>query len=142
MFGYDSAFIGGTLSLPSFKSKFGLDSAAATALSANIVGCFQAGCFAGSLLGFPISERFGRRVDLMVAGLVFLIGAALQTGCTGQIGMMYAGRALTGIGVGASAMVVPIYIAELAPHTIRGRLIGVFEVALQVGKIDNTILNF
>lgn len=134
MFGYDSAFIGGTLALPSFQKSFGLDTGAATALKANIVSTFQAGCFFGSLMGFPVSEGFGRRMNLITAGLVFSIGAIVQTVSNGNLAMMYTGRAFTGLGVGASAMIVPIYISECAPPEIRGRLIGVFEVTLQVGK--------
>lgn len=54
MIGYDSAFIGGTLALPSFKDEFGLDKESASALaftSANIVSTYQAGCFFGALIG-------------------------------------------------------------------------------------------
>ncbi|KAH8890685.1 MFS quinate transporter QutD [Thozetella sp. PMI_491] len=142
MFGYDSAFIGGSLSLPSFKKSFGLDSAAATALSSNIVGTFQAGCFFGSLFGFPISENFGRRINLIVSGIVFIIGAVIQTVSNGNLGMMYAGRACTGLGVGSSAMIVPVYIAESSPPTIRGRLIGVFEVALQIASVCGFWVNY
>ena len=137
MFGYDSAFIGGTLALPSFQKSFGLDKSASTALMANIVSTFQAGCFFGSLFGFPISEKLGRKINLIVAGLIFSIGAIIQTVSAGNLGMMYTGRAFTGLGVGASAMIVPIYISESAPPIIRGRLIGVFEVTLQVGKSCN-----
>jgi len=54
MIGYDSAFIGGTLALPSFKKEFGLDKESTSALaftSANIVSTYQAGCFFGALMG-------------------------------------------------------------------------------------------
>ncbi|KAI1875937.1 uncharacterized protein JN550_001433 [Neoarthrinium moseri] len=142
MFGYDSAFIGGTLSLASFKASFGLNANTVTQLSSNIVGTFQAGCFFGSLFAFPISEKLGRRINLITCGLVFMIGAAIQTASAGSLGMMYGGRALTGLGVGGSAMVVPIYIAESAPAPIRGRCIGVFEVALQLASLIGFWINY
>lgn len=100
MFGYDSAFIGGTLTLPSFKSRFGLDRASddeAASLSANIVSTFQAGCFFGAIVISYFAERFGRRIPLMVCGAVFDIGAVLQLASSGNIGLIYAGRALTGM---------------------------------------------
>lgn len=99
MFGYDSAFIGGTLSLPSFQERFGLadaESSKLAALRANIVSTFQAGCFFGVLFCYPTVERLGMKWTLVLCGLIFNIGAIIQTAATGQLGMIYAGRCLTG----------------------------------------------
>lgn len=144
MFGYDSAFIGGTMSLPSFQQRFGLadaDESALPALRANIVSTFQAGCFFGVLFCYPTVERLGMKWTLVICGAIFNIGAILQTASTGALGMIYAGRALTGkidcslsgfvlltflsgLGVGASSLIIPVYISESSPPAIRGRLIG------------------
>ncbi len=99
MFGYDSAFIGGTLTLPSFKSKFGIEDSSgntAASLSANIVSTFQAGCFFGAIFVYYFTERFGRRFPLMFCGALFDLGAILQLSSSGRIGLIYGGRALTG----------------------------------------------
>jgi len=99
MFGYDSSFIGGSLSLPSFRERFGLahaSSAERSALSAHIVSTFQAGCFFGAILCYIISERLGLKKTLMVCGAVFNVGTVLQVASTGQLGLIYAGRVLTG----------------------------------------------
>ncbi len=99
MFGYDSAFIGGSLSLPAFKTKFGLDgqsAGASAALSANIVSTFQAGCFFGAIFVSYFVEKFGRRMPLLVCGALFDIGAILQLASPGSLGLIYAGRVLTG----------------------------------------------
>lgn len=99
MFGYDSAFIGGTITLPAFKSTFGLDGdskEALASLSANIVSTFQAGCFFGAILVSYFIERFGRRIPLAVCGTLFDVGVALQLASSGNIGFIYGGRALTG----------------------------------------------
>lgn len=135
MFGYDQAFIGGTMSLASFRKAFDLNKSNADALSSNITSTFQAGAFFGAMLGFAIAEWLGRRWNLLSSAAVFMIGAFLQTFSHGSLGMMYTGRALTGIGVGASSLIVPVYIAECSPHTIRGRLVGLFEVMLQVCSV-------
>ncbi|ETS81612.1 hypothetical protein PFICI_06614 [Pestalotiopsis fici W106-1] len=137
MFGYDSAFIGSTLTLTSFKNDFGLGGEAATRLSSNITSIFQAGAFFGAIFGFVIAEKWGRKPNLIVSSLVFLLGALLQTFCKGssQIGMMYAGRILTGIGVGASSLINPIYISESSPAAIRRRMIGIFEIFLQIASL-------
>lgn len=99
MFGYDSSFIGGTLSLPSFRSKFGLAKASANqraALSSNIVSTFQGGCFFGTILCYMIAEKLGMRLTLMLCGVLFDIGTACQVAATGGLGLIYAGRVLTG----------------------------------------------
>jgi MFS family permease len=99
MFGYDSAFIGGAITLPSFKSEFGLATASGdklASLSANIVSTFQAGCFFGAILCYPLSENLGRKIPLILCGLLFNIGAILQLASSGKVGLIYTGRAFTG----------------------------------------------
>ncbi|USP82874.1 hypothetical protein yc1106_10148 [Curvularia clavata] len=145
MFGYDSAFIGGTMSLPSFKNRFHLNStnqAELAALKANIVSTFQAGCFFGVILCYFVTERIGRRWPLMICGAIFNIGAVLQLVSTGKVGLIYGGRALTGLAVGASSMIVPVYISESCPPAIRGRLIGIFEIFLQFFQIFGFWVNY
>lgn len=93
----------------------------------------QAGCFFGALFSFPIAEKFGRKKTIMMAALVFLVGGTLMTAAQGSLNMIYAGRAIAGLGIGSSSLVVPVYISETAPPSIRGRLIGIFEIASQGG---------
>jgi MFS family permease len=140
MYGYDSAFIGGTLTLPSFETKFGLDSKTDADLSSKIVSTFQAGAFFGGLFGYGIAEVFGRRAVLYVTALVFIAGVILQL--IGNISLFYAGRALTGLGVGAACMDIPIYIGECSPAGIRGRLVGIFECMLQVCLVFGFWVNY
>jgi MFS family permease len=143
MYGYDSAFIGGTPALPSFKDAYGLTGASAdvaASLSSNIVSTFQGGAFFGSMLGFVLGERFGRKPVLLVATCIFCIGAILRL--IGQIDLLYAGRALTGVGVGATSMILPIYLSECAPPNIRGRLVGFFEVMLQTALVVGFWVNY
>lgn len=98
MYGYDSAFIGGTLELPAFKTSFGLDGSDSTSLSSNVVSMFQAGAFFGAIFGFFFAEYLGRKPVILGSGVVFAIGTALQL--VGRIAELYAGRVLTGLGVG------------------------------------------
>ncbi|KAL2068306.1 hypothetical protein VTL71DRAFT_16404 [Oculimacula yallundae] len=145
MFGYDSAFIGGAMQLPAFKSEFGLSQKAGTelaALRANIVSTFQAGCFFGAILCYWMSEKLGRRIPLMICGAVFDAGVIMQMASSGKIGLIYAGRAFTGLGVGASSLIIPQYISECSPPAIRGRLIGVFEILLQFSLVIGFWVNY
>lgn len=73
----------------------------------------------------------------MLFSLVFILGAGLMLGATGDrgLGLILGGRVLAGIGVGACSMIVPIYISEISPPAIRGRLVGVYELGWQVGGL-------
>ncbi|CAG8087709.1 unnamed protein product [Penicillium olsonii] len=147
MIGYDSAFIGTTISLDSFKDEFGFGTMGDTErnlISANIVSCYQAGAFFGAFFAYPIGHFWGRRIGLLSAGLVFTLGAGLMLGVTGDrgLGLLYAGRVLAGLGVGAGSNITPIYISELAPPAIRGRLVGVYELGWQIGGLVGFWINF
>lgn len=89
--GYDTAVIGGTLALPSFQRDFGLDVAdqhQRDTLSGNIVSTFQAGTFFGALLAFPMAEKYGRKIGMIVSALVFLVGGILMTASNGMLGLV------------------------------------------------------
>lgn len=119
------------MSLSSFQESFGLKGNDADGLESNITSTFQAGAFFGAIFGYVISESIGRRWNLILSGLVILAGSLAHTFCHGALGGMYAGRILTGVGVGSSSLIVPVYISECAPYSIRGRLVGLFEISLQ-----------
>lgn len=143
--GYDTSVIGGTMALTSFMRDFGLDLVEKTqrdTIQGNIVSTFQAGCFFGALCTFPIAEKWGRRKTIMAAACIFLLGGALMTAANGNLNMIYAGRAVAGLGLGASSLTVPVYISETAPPSIRGRLIGIFEIASQGGGMLGFWINY
>ncbi|KAL0570674.1 hypothetical protein V5O48_011280 [Marasmius crinis-equi] len=143
--GYDTAVIGGTMALDSFVRDFHLDEVSKTnrdTIQGNIVSTFQAGCFFGALLTFPLAEKFGRKRVIMAAMLVFLLGGTLMTAARGSLNMIYGGRALAGLGIGAASLTVPVYISETAPPSIRGRLVGIFEIASQGGGMLGFWINY
>ncbi|KAF9465945.1 putative quinate permease [Collybia nuda] len=139
MFGYDAGFLGGTLALPSFGDEFfpGGSTGSHPTESANIVTVYQLGALAGSLMAYPITEYLGRTAGIFFAGVMNVVGASMQvaTSQSTGLGLFYAGRVIAGLGVGAVSMCVPIYIAEISPTAIRGRLVSFYEVALQVGGL-------
>jgi MFS family permease len=103
--------MGGTLILPSFEETFGLKDKSQKQLddlTSNIVSCFQAGMFFGALSSYFICDRWGRKWCMTVATVVFLAGASMQTGSPGLVGLIMAGRAIAGIGIGATAPVIPV----------------------------------
>ncbi|PVI03025.1 general substrate transporter [Periconia macrospinosa] len=136
IFGYDLAFIGTTITLKPFNKDFSLTHASQSekdAFSANIVSLLQAGCFFGSLAVAPLGDKYGRKPSLLIAGVLFVIGSLMQTVSFGHVWAMFLGRAIGGLGVGLASGVVPLYIAELSPPSIRGRLVGIYEISVQTG---------
>lgn len=147
MIGYDSAFIGTTIALPSFKAEFNmnhLSSSAINLLSANIVSCYQAGAFFGAIFAYIAAFFLGRVSGLAVFSAIFTLGAGLMLGANGErgLGLIYAGRVLAGIGVGGASNLAPIYIAEISPPAIRGRLVCMFELGWQIGGLVGFWINY
>ncbi|RDW76103.1 putative plastidic glucose transporter 4 [Coleophoma crateriformis] len=147
MIGYDSAFIGTTIALTSFKSEFGLDqlsTAKFAVISENIVSVYQAGAFFGALLAYIIGHFIGRKRGLAIFSGIFFLGAGLMLGANGSrgLGLIYAGRVLAGLGVGGASNLTPIYISEVAPPAIRGRLVGFYELSWQIGGLVGFWINY
>lgn len=79
--GYDTSVIGGTMALDSFRRDFDLvdrPQFQRDTIQGNIVSTFQAGCFFGALLTFPVGEKIGRKYAIMAASLIFLVGGVLM----------------------------------------------------------------
>ena len=127
------------------KRDFGLAHASKSqksAFTANVVSLLQAGCIVGSLAAGPISDRWGRLVGLFVTAVSYNTGSAMQTGARGSEGLMLAGRAVGGIGVGAASMLVPLYVAEASPPLVRGRLVGIYEIGVSMGTLIGFWINY
>ncbi|KAE8419692.1 general substrate transporter [Aspergillus pseudocaelatus] len=129
----------------SMGADFGLEHASRSVedvFAANIVSLLQAGCFFGSLISAPLSDRFGRKLSLGLAGLIFCVGSTMQVVSLGREDVMFAGRFVSGLAVGAASMLVPLYMAECSPPQIRGRLVGIFEIGVQVGMCVGFWINY
>ncbi|GAA5838138.1 hypothetical protein JCM11251_004722 [Rhodosporidiobolus azoricus] len=147
MIGYDSAFIGTSIALASFKREFGLATKTPVefaAISANIVSTYQGGCFFGSLLGYPAGQLLGRRWGLMASALVFCLGAGVMLAADGArgLGPIYGGRIVAGLGIGAASNLTPLYISEISPPAIRGQLVGMYEIGWQIGGLVGFWINY
>ncbi|KAF2173749.1 hypothetical protein M409DRAFT_16023 [Zasmidium cellare ATCC 36951] len=138
LFGMDTGIIGGVLKLDPFREKYGLPKAnenktLSANLEANIVSTLQAGCFLGALLAGFVADRLGRRYGLMIAACLATLGAVMQAAANGHFPVMYIGRFIAGVGVGAASMVTPLYTSENAPRAIRGALTGMYQFFIVTG---------
>ncbi|KAJ9631724.1 hypothetical protein H2203_000124 [Taxawa tesnikishii (nom. ined.)] len=101
-------------------------------LQGGITASMSAGSFIGALAAGFLSDRLGRRRALMIASVVWIIGAAVQ--CSAQnVGHLIAGRIISGLAVGVTSSQVCVYLAELAPARIRGRVVGIQQWAIEWG---------
>lgn len=127
LFGYDSGIVGGVLTLASFERDFAYTTDEATRVSALAVGLQQLGAFVACFLAWPLTDRVGRRRALMLASVVFCIGAVLQTVNTHSLVAFYIARVVAGLGLGVATVVVPMFSSEMSPKEIRGKIGSFFQ---------------
>jgi sugar porter (SP) family MFS transporter len=121
------------LTLPSFQRDFGYSKKEKTQVNSNCVSILQAGGFFGCFAVWPITSWLGRRWALVISSLVFCLGSILQVINTHSIGAFYAGRVISGFGVGGATVLVPMFSAEMAPKEIRGKLGSCFQLFFASG---------
>lgn len=111
-------------------------------LSSNIVSVLQAGCFLGSLLAWPLTDRFGRKWCLVGISVLINIGVIMQAASNKNVGTLYAGRFFAGVGVGAASTINPTYVSENAPRAIRGLLTGLYQLFIVTGGMIAFWINY
>ena len=99
-----------------------------------ITSLCSAGAFIGAIIAGLTADKYGRKIAIYVGCVLFVIGAILQAAAY-SIAQMCVGRLIVGFGVGSAAMVVPLYIAEIAPTKVRGRLIGLNNMSITGGQV-------
>ena len=115
------------LTLSSFENDYRYKTGSATRTNSLSVGLQQLGAFVACFLAWPMTDYLGRRKSLMIASLVFCIGAAIQTINTHSLAAFYVARVIAGIGLGISTVVVPTFSSEMAPKDLRGRIGSFFQ---------------
>ncbi len=135
LFGYDTAVISGTIS--SVEAQF--------SLNAMQVGWFVGCALVGSILGVAVagilSDRFGRKLTMLVAAILFTasgIGCAISQSFTELV--IY--RIIGGIGIGVVSIVSPMYISEVAVARWRGTLVSLYQLAITIGFLAAYLVNF
>jgi sugar porter (SP) family MFS transporter len=111
-------------------------------LAANIVSTLQAGCFVGSLVASPITDRIGRKPTLIGAAWIIISGVIMQAAASGYLAPIYVGRFIAGLGVGAASTVNPTYVSENAPRAIRGLLTGLYQLFIVTGGMIAFWVNY
>lgn len=126
LFGFDTAIISGTI--PYITTYFTLDEyMLGWAVSSILIGCAIGAMFSGTL-----ADKYGRRFMLIVCAILFAV-SGIGVGLSTELWVFIFFRLIGGLGVGAAAMVSPMYIAEIAPSAWRGRLVAFYQLAIVAG---------
>ncbi len=135
LFGYDTAVVSGAIGFltEKFQMSAGMSGWAASSL--------LVGCMVGSAASGSISDRFGRKPVLLACALLFAV-SAIATAFASSVAALAWARLLGGIAIGAVSMLSPMYIAEIAPEKMRGRLVGLYQLAIVIGILVVFLVNW
>ena len=136
LFGWDWVVIGGAK--PFFQRYFQLTSEAQIGWANS---CALIGCLGGALIAGGLSDRFGRKGLLIAAALLFAI-TSLGNAFASQFSIFIAWRMLGGVAIGLASSLSPMYIAEIAPAQIRGKLVAVNQLTVVIGILLAQYLNW
>jgi MFS transporter, SP family, arabinose:H+ symporter len=135
LFGFDTGVISGAIG--GIVDEFGLNAWQEGFAVSNLI----IACIFGSVITGPLSDRYGRKKMLIVAGLLFTASAVLS-GLPQNYWQLIVARSIGGLGVGIASVLSPIYIAELSPARVRGALVAVNQLAIVVGILLTYISNW
>ncbi|MGP9537203.1 MFS transporter [Brachybacterium sp. AOP43-C2-M15] len=133
LFGYDTGVISGALPYMHMPTEAG--GLALTSLEEGLIGGFLLfGCAVGAVLGGRLSDRYGRRHNLLLLAAVFFVGA-VACALAPNITLMYLSRFVLGLAVGGASTTVPVYLSESAPKEQRGMLVAVDQLMIVTGQL-------
>ena len=137
LFGYDWVVVGGAK--PFYEPYFGITDETpflrGWAQSSALVGCL-----AGAILSGIISDRSGRKRLLVLAGFLFTV-SAIGTALANDFSFFNIFRIIGGIGIGLASNLSPMYIAEISPALMRGRLVSINQLTIVIGILAAQIIN-
>ncbi len=137
LFGYDWVVIGGAK--PFYERFFEITNSPhlqGWAMSSALIGCFFGAVFSGF-----IADRFGRKLILIIAAALFTL-SAIGTGGVSNFTLFIMFRLLGGLGIGMASAISPMYIAEISPAHIRGRLVSVNQLTIVIGILAAQVVNY
>lgn len=134
LFGYDTAVVSGAIGF--LKTYFALDADLEGAAAAILLQ----GCMVGVLLAGPLGDRFGRKKSLILFGALFAV-SSVASAVPRTLEQFEWARFAGGLAIGGASMLSPLYIAEISPEKIRGRLVALYQLAIVVGILVVFLVN-
>ena len=137
LFGYDWVVIGGAK--PFYELFFGI--ADSPLMQGVAMTTALIGCLAGATMAGMLADKYGRKPLLIIAALFFTV-SAVATGCFNDFILFNIARFVGGIGIGIASALSPMYIAEISPTAIRGRLVSLNQMTIVLGILGAQIANW
>ena len=135
LFGYDTGVISGARLF--FQEDFRLSTFWDSAVtSAALLGCLIGAAFSGRL-----ADRFGRRSVLIQVACLFIVGALATALSPGAI-LLSIGRVVVGIAIGIASYTAPLYISEIAPAAVRGKLVSLNQLMITIGILVSYLADY
>lgn len=135
LFGYDTAVISGTVD--QVASQFSLDDFG----KGWYVGCALVGSIGGVVVAGPLSDRFGRKVVLLLSAVLFSVSGIGCMIASGETFLVIA-RIIGGVGIGVASVISPLYIAEISVPRYRGQLVSLYQLAITIGFLGAYLANY
>ncbi|RYP92646.1 hypothetical protein DL770_001228 [Monosporascus sp. CRB-9-2] len=143
--GVDEGLISGAFNSKDFQDYINYESYSLikqTNIKANVSAMVQIGSVGGALFAFLVCDRIGRIWATRQLCLLWILGIAIFMGNGGSLAAVYAGRFIAGLGVGQTPVVGPIYIAEIAPASVRGLCTCIFTGFVYLGIVLAYFTNY
>ncbi|KAJ5087144.1 hypothetical protein N7456_010760 [Penicillium angulare] len=143
--GVDEGLISGAFNSKDFQRYINYSSYSTveqTNIKANVSSMVQIGSVGGALFAFLVCDRIGRTWATRQLCILWILGIAIFMGNNGSLGAVYAGRFIAGLGVGQTVVVAPVYLAEIAPASIRGLCTCVFTGFVYLGIVLAYFANY
>jgi len=135
LFGFDFAVISGAL--PFLQKQFLLDAY----WEGFATGSLALGAIVGCIIAGSVAEKYGRRPGLLLAAAIFTISSLAMALAPGR-DFFVASRFAAGIGVGMASMLSPMYIAEISPAHLRGRMVAINQLTIVLGILITNLVNY
>ncbi len=136
LFGYDWVVIGGAK--PFYELYFGIE--ADPVMQGLAMTTALIGCLAGAMMAGAMADRYGRKPLLIVAAVLFTV-SAIGTGAVNDFTLFNIARFVGGIGIGIASALSPMYIAEVSPAQIRGRMVSLNQMTIVLGILAAQVAN-
>ena len=135
LFGFDEGVIAGALHL--LRAELKISPTAEGLMTAAV----PLGAMAGALITGPLANPLGRRVLLLIAAALFVLGAVIAS-VAEAIWMLTVGRLVLGLAIGIAGMMAPLYISESAPVDRRGMLVSLYQLAITLGILGAYLVDY
>lgn len=134
LFGFDTAVISGAINF--LRTQFALT----PAMEGWLMSSALLGCVGGAAVAGWMSDRYGRRAILLFSAFLFIV-SAIWCAVAQTASSLVIARIVGGVGVGFAAMVAPLFISELSPAYLRGRLVSIYQLSITLGILCSYLSN-